>query len=70
VREVLTMRNMARATYVLTLLIMATLPFNPMLNKRFAVLPLALTCVAVGLVAMYICTFPDKPRSGRKGDIS
>lgn len=70
VREVLTMKVLARAAFVLMLLTMATLPFNPMLNKRFVVLPLALICVAVGLVAMYICTFPDKPRSRRKGDIS
>lgn len=64
------MKILARATYIIALLIMATLPFNSVLNKRFVVLPLGLICVALGLAAMYICTFPDKPRSRSKGGIA
>lgn len=64
------MKILAKATFAVALLIVATLPFNPVLNRRFVVFPLSLVCVAVGLVAMYISTLPDKPRTKNKGGIS
>jgi asparagine N-glycosylation enzyme membrane subunit Stt3 len=48
------------------LLVMASLPFNPLLNQRRLVYLLTPVCVALGLAAMYICTLPDKPK-GRDG---
>ena len=57
------MKIWARTTYIVALLIVATLPFNPVLNRRFVVFPLSVACVAIGIVAMYIYTLPDKPRS-------
>jgi hypothetical protein len=62
------MKILAKAVFALALLIVATLPFNPVLNQRFIVFPLSVACVAVGLAAMYVSTLPDKPRSQRNGD--
>lgn len=64
------MKVWARAVYILTLLIMATLPFDPLLNRRHIVYPLTPICVALGLAAMYICTLPDKPKRPRDGGAS
>ena len=61
-REVVTTRWWARAVYIFTLLVMSTLPFDPLLNRRFVVLPVCVICVALGLVSMYVCTLPEKPR--------
>jgi hypothetical protein len=62
------MKIWARALYVATFLIMATLPFDPLLNQRFVVFPLSVICVALGLLAMYVCTLPDHPRhAGDRG---
>jgi hypothetical protein len=47
--------------------LVATLPFNPLLNRRFIVFPVAVICVVVGLISMYICTFPDKPKGSGGG---
>ena len=62
------MKILAKAVFAVALLIVATLPFDPVLNKRFIVFPLSLVCVAIGLTAMYISTLPDKTRSQSKGD--
>jgi hypothetical protein len=56
------MKLWARAVYGLMLLTMATLPFDPLLNKRRIVYLLTPVCIALGLTALYICTLPDKPR--------
>ena len=60
------MTVLARALYVATFLVMATLPFNPLLNQRFVVFPVSVICVVLGLFAMYVCTLPDK-RAGKAG---
>jgi hypothetical protein len=52
------MKIWARALYIATFLLMATLPFNPLLNQRFVVFPVSVICVALGLFAMYFCTLP------------
>lgn len=64
------MKIFARATYIVMLLIVGTLPFNPILNKRFVVFPLSIFCVAIGLAAMYISTLPIRPQIRRKEDLS
>ena len=56
------MRFWARAVYIVTLLVMSTLPFDPLLNRRHVLLPVCIICVALGLISMYVCTLPDKPR--------
>jgi hypothetical protein len=61
------MKIWARALYVATFLIMCTLPFDPLLNQRFVVFPLSAICVALGLIAMYVCTLPDNPGNSGKG---
>jgi hypothetical protein len=67
-REAVTTRFWSRAVYVLTLLVISTLPFDPLLNRRHVVLPVCLVCVALGLVSLYVCTLPEKPRhSGERG---
>jgi hypothetical protein len=67
--EEIPMKVLAKMAYIVALLIVATLPFNPVLNKRFVAFPLCLVCVAIGLTAMYVSTLPEKPRSQRNGDI-
>jgi hypothetical protein len=61
------MKIWARVTYVVTLLIMATLPFDPLLNQRFLVFPVGVICVVLGLIAMYVSTFPDNAGHAGKG---
>ena len=61
------MKIWARVVYIVTLGIVATLPFNPLLNRRFIVFPLSAICVILGLISMYLCTFPDKPKGSGKG---
>lgn len=57
----------ARLVYLVALLTMWTLPFNPLLNQRSVVLPLTLICVVLGLVSMYICTLPNKQKPSGNG---
>jgi len=65
---VATTRFWARAVYILTLLVMSTLPFDPLLNQRFVVLPVCVISVALGLLSLYVCTLPEKPRRpGERG---
>jgi hypothetical protein len=61
------MRDWAKYVFVITFLIMCTLPFDPLLNQRFLVFPLTILCVTLGLIAMYSCTLPKPPAptSGR-----
>lgn len=61
------MKIWARVVYLAALGIVATLPFNTLLNKRFIVFPVSAICVILGLISMYICTFPDKPKGSGKG---
>jgi hypothetical protein len=60
------MRLWARASYVVAFLVMATLPFDPLLNQRFLVYPVSVICIAVGLAALYLCTYPDKGSPARQ----
>jgi hypothetical protein len=62
------MKIWARALYVVTFLVMCTLPFNPLLNQRFVVFPLSAICVTLGLIALYVCTLPDDTGFSGKGD--
>jgi uncharacterized membrane protein len=61
------MKIWARVVYIVTFGIVATVPFNPLLNKRFIVFPLSVICVILGLIAMYLCTLPGKPKGSGKG---
>jgi len=61
------MKIWARVVYLVMFGLVATLPFNPLLNRRFIVFPVAVICVVVGLISMYICTFPDKPKGSGGG---
>jgi hypothetical protein len=61
------MRLWARTSYVAAFLVMATLPFDPLLNQRFLVYPLSVICVAIGLTALYLCTSPNKGARVREG---
>jgi len=45
-----------RFGFTVTLLTLVTLPFDPLLNRPFVVLPLCILCVTVGLISLYICT--------------
>lgn len=63
-------KKFARVAYLVAVAILATLPFDPILNHRFLVAPVGIVCVVVGLVSIYICTFPDKPQSHQKGGLS
>jgi Na+/glutamate symporter len=60
----------AKVGFIVALLTLATLPFDPLLNQRYLVLPLCVLCVIVGIVSMYICTLPEKSRGPRSGGAS
>lgn len=63
--EASTMIVWAKVVYVASFLVLLTLPFNSLLNRRFVVFPLSVVCLTAGLIAMYYCTLPDKPRQSR-----
>ena len=59
------MKILARLTFLAAFLIMVTLPFDPLLNQRFLVVPVTVLCVTIGLFAMYRCTMPEAKIAGR-----
>ncbi len=61
------MRIWAKYLYIVTFMVMCTLPFDPLLNQRYLVFPLTIVCVTLGLIAMYRCTLP-KP-TGQAGEV-
>ena len=64
------MKFWARVAYTVTALIAVTLPFDPFLNTHLLVRPLALLCVVVGPISIYLYTLPDRPRRARDGGVS
>jgi hypothetical protein len=61
------MKPWARVVFVAAFLVLATLPFDSLLNRRYFVYPLCIVCAILGLVAMYLLTLPDKPSKPRSG---
>lgn len=57
----------ARVGYSVALLVVATLPFDPLLNTRSLVFPVSLVAVVLGLVSMYVSTLPDERENSRTG---
>jgi hypothetical protein len=65
------MKIAARIVFLLSFLALATLPFDPLLNRPYVVYPLCAVCASLGLAAMYLLTLPDKPQdSQRDGRLS
>ncbi len=55
----------AKVTFIVSFLLLLTLPFNPLLNQRFVVFPLSVVCLTLGLISMYYCTLPAKSKQSR-----
>ena len=65
------MKIAARIIFFVSFLVLATLPFDPLLNRPYVVYPLCGVGAALGLTAMYLLTLPDKPHnSQRNGRLS
>ena len=62
------MKILARAGFIIPLLLVMTLPFNPLLNRPPIAFWLSLVCTAIALVAMYACTLPDEALRWPGGD--
>jgi hypothetical protein len=62
------MKYLARAGFMIPLLLIITLPFNPLLNTPPIAFWVSMVCTAIALVAMYACTLPDEALRLRDGD--
>ena len=55
----------AKIVFILSFLILLTLPIDPLLNQRYIVFPLSVVCLTLGLISMYYCTIPAKSKETR-----
>jgi hypothetical protein len=64
------MKIAAKIIFFANFLALATLPFDPFLNRPYVVYPFCAVCAALGLASMYVLTLPDKAHSQRGGRLS